>query len=152
MGSPRIRAGQQGFTLLEVLVAIMILGLSLGAILYQFALASRAGSASYDSTRAVMHAREKLEELKTMPRLGESSAGGSFDDGFEWETRVQLYGYDEVEDQSVFEGMRYETYHLSALVTWRYGSRARQVELETLRTVRKREWGQAGDGSGFSSE
>jgi general secretion pathway protein I len=133
-------ADQQGFTLLEVLVAVMIMALSLGAILYQFALASRAGSASYDATRAVMHAREKLEELKTLPQLGEGAAGGSFDDGYEWATRVSFYGYDDVEDQSVFEGMRYETYHLAAVVTWRYGSRARQVELETLRTVRKRQW------------
>jgi len=136
----RLRTGQKGFTLLEVLVAVMILGLSLGAILHQFAMASRAGSASYDSTRAAMHAREKLEELKTLKNLSEATAGGTFDDGFEWETRVQLYGYDEVEDRSVFDEIRFETYRLSALVIWRYGNKKRQVELETLRTVLKSEW------------
>ena len=134
------RAGQSGFTLLEVLVAIMILGLSLAAILEQFALASRAGAASYEATRATMHAREKLEELKLRRQLAEGSESGRFDDGFEWETRVQFYGYDEVEDQSVFENMRYETYLLSAVATWRSGNRARQVELATLRTVLKKEW------------
>jgi general secretion pathway protein I len=133
------RAGQNGFTLLEVLVAIMILGLSLAAILQQFALASRSGAASYEATRATMHAREKLEELKLRRQLGEGVQRGRFDDGFEWETRVQLYHYNEVEDQSVFETMRYETYLLSAVATWRYGNRARQVELETLRTVLKKE-------------
>lgn len=137
---PSPRAAQAGFTLLEVLVAVMILGLTLGALLQQFALATRAGSASYDSTRAALYAREKLEELKTRKDLGEFVDGGSFDDGYEWETRVQFYGYDEFEDQAVFEGMRYETYRLSSLVIWRLGSRVRQVELETLRTVRKREW------------
>jgi len=153
MHSPlRQSAGQQGFTLLEVLVAVMVMAVSLGAILYQFALASRAGSASYDSTLAAMHARAKLEELKTLPQLGEATAGGSFDDGFEWETRVSLYGYGDVEDQSIFENMRYETYHLSALVTWRQGNRARQVELETLKTVRKREWERTFDDAGSDSE
>ena len=134
------RAAQNGFTLLEVLVAMMILGLSLGAILQQFALASRAGSASYETTRATMYAREKLEELKTQRDLIESTERGSFDDGYEWETTIYLYEYDVAEDQLVFDNMRYETYHLSAVVSWHFGNRARQVELETLRTVRKREW------------
>jgi general secretion pathway protein I len=132
-------SGQNGFTLLEVLVAIMIMGLSLGALLQQFALASRSGSASYDATRATMHAREKLEELKLRKKLGVGVESGSFDDGFEWETRVQFYNYDEIED-AVFEVMRYETYLLSAVATWRQGTRVKQVELETLRTVRKTEW------------
>lgn len=136
---PFLRAGQNGFTLLEVLVAIMIMGLSLGALLQQFALASRSGAAAYDATRATIHAREKLEELKLRRQLVEGVERGSFDDGFEWETSVQFYSYDEAED-SVFDDMRYETYLLSAVATWRYGNRAKQVELETLRTVRKTEW------------
>ncbi len=37
------RLGRQGFTLLEVLVAIMILAMSVTAILQQFSLALRAG-------------------------------------------------------------------------------------------------------------
>lgn len=132
--------GRNGFTLLEVLVAMMILGISLGMILQQFALASRAGTASYDATRATIHAREMLEELKMLPDLYEGVEQGKFDDGFEWETTVELYIYDEFEEQQVFENIRYETYRLSAVVFWRSGSRERQVELETLRTVRKKEW------------
>ncbi len=138
---PRVRcASQKGFTLLEVLVAMMILGMSLGAILQQFALASRAGAASQDATRATMHAREIIEELKIQRELTETTGHGSFDDGFEWDTIVQLYSYDEIEDQSIFEDMGYETYLLSVVVSWRFGSRSKQVELETLRTVRKKEW------------
>ncbi len=137
-GDPRV--SQLGFTLLEVLVAMMILGVALGAILQQFALASRAGAASADATRATVYAREKIEELKMLEEFSETTAHGSFDDGFEWETNVQLYSYDEVEEQSVFDDMRYETYLLSVVVTWRYGSRSKQVELETLKTVRKKEW------------
>jgi general secretion pathway protein I len=133
------RASQAGFTLLEVLVAMMILGLSLGAILQQFALASRAGSASADATRATVLAREKIEELKMQRELSESVGRGSFDDGFEWETSVEFYGYDGIEDP-VFEDMNYETYRLSAVVTWRVGNRSKQVELVTLRTMPKKEW------------
>lgn len=134
------RVSQRGFTLLEVLVAMMILGISLGAILQQFALASRAGSVSTDATRATVLAREKIEELKMQRELSESIERGSFDDVFEWETSVEFYGYDEIEDQSVFEDMNYETYRLSAVVSWRRGNRSKQVELVTLRTLPKMEW------------
>ena len=115
------RAAQRGFTLLEVLVAMMILGLSLGAILHQFALASRAGSASHDTTRATMYAREKLEDLKLQPELVEATERGSFDDGYEWETTVQYYNYDHIEDQMVLDNMRYETYLLTVVVFWQIG-------------------------------
>ena len=60
---------QSGFTLLEVLLAVMILGLSITAILFQFQVALRAGSSSKDNTQAVVHAREKLEELKTQKKF-----------------------------------------------------------------------------------
>jgi len=139
-----VHAARNGFTLLEVLVAIMILGISLGAILQQFALASRAGAASYDATLATIHAREMLEELKMLPELYEGIEQGKFDDGFEWETSVELYLYDEFEEQQVFEDINYETYRLSVVVFWRYGSRERQVGLETLKTVRKKSL-EAGD-------
>ncbi len=134
------RTAHAGFTLLEVLVAVMIVGLSLGAILQQFALASRAGAASHDVTRATLYAREMLEELKTQQYLGTAVERGSFEDGFEWETVVEPYGFDTLDDDAVFDAMRYETFRLIATVTWRVGSRTRQVELETLRTVRKRQW------------
>ena len=138
---PRARlAAERGFTLLEVLVAIMILAVSLGAILQQFALATRAGSASSDTTRATILAREKIEDLKLRRDLSETVEQGSFDDGFEWETRVEFYGYEEFEDREIFEDMEYETYLLSATVSWRIGSRSKQVALETLKTVRKEEW------------
>jgi general secretion pathway protein I len=134
------RTAHAGFTLLEVLVAIMIVGMSLGAILHQFALASRAGAASHDVTRATLYAREMLEELKTQQYSVTAVERGSFDDGFEWETVVEPYGFDTLDDDAVFDAMRYETFRLIATVTWRVGSRTRQVELETLRTVRKRQW------------
>jgi len=135
-----LRASQRGFTLLEVLVAMMILAMSLGAILQQFALASRAGSAATDATRATVYAREKIEELKMQREPSESIEHGSFDDGFKWETSVQFYEYDEIEDESIFEDMQYETYLLSAVVSWQYGNRSKQVELVTLKTVPKKEW------------
>ncbi len=130
---------QRGFTLLEVLLAVMILGLSITAILYQFQVALRAGSKSREQSVAVMHAREKLEELKIQKEFTESSESGSFDDGYEWETRVTPYSHSE-EDEDTYESLKHETFELQAIVTWGNDEREKQVELTTLKTVRKKKW------------
>ncbi len=134
------RSCQNGFTLLEVLLAVMILGLSITAILQQFQVALRAGSTSQDVTGAVIHAKEKLEELKVDKELSESSEGGSFDDGYEWETLITPYTYAEEGDDESYENLKYETFQLRSIVKWRYGEREKQVELTTLKTIRKKKW------------
>lgn len=134
------RWNQQGFTLLEVLVAVMILALTLTALLQQFSLAQRAGVVSWDNTRAVLHAREKLEELKSRHELTEGTESGDFDDGYTWQTTVSPYEYSWAEDDEVFESLRYETVRLDVSVSWRSGERPKQVELTTLHTVLKKQW------------
>ncbi len=134
------QSDQRGFTLLEVLVAVVILAVTGVAILQQFSAAQRAGIASRDSTRAVLHAKEKLEELKIKKELSESTESGTFDDGYEWETEILAYTYGDSEDEEEYEKLKHETYQLRTVVSWQFGDRKKQVELSTLRTVKKREW------------
>lgn len=142
---PKIRpparcAGQRGFTLLEVLLAVMILGLSLTAILFQFQVALRAGSKARDVSQAVLHAKEKLEELKSRKIFAESVESGSFDDGYTWETSITPYVYEVSKDDSAYESLRYETFELTAIVKRQIEEREQQLEFSTLKTVRKKEW------------
>jgi len=133
-------SGRSGFTLLEVLIAVMILGLSLTAILQQFAVALRAGTAAQDITVAILHAKEKLEELKIRKDLAEGAEDGSFDDGYEWETRIEPYSYAGEQDAEAYETLKHETFKLTSTVKWRSGVRQRHVDLTTLRTTKKKEW------------
>ncbi len=130
---------EAGFTLLEVLVAVTILGLTLTVVLQQFSTAMRAGTAARESTIAVLHAREKLEEIKLDHRLSEGAQSGTFDDGYEWETEVQPVAFDGREDDA-FEDLKYETFRLRCTVAWLSGAREKRVELSTLKTVRKEKW------------
>lgn len=133
---------QSGFTLLEVLLAVVIMGVSLTTILLQFQTALHAGSISQERTNAVIYAKEKLESLKIEDELSESSQSGTFENGYEWETEVSLYEYEE-EDQEEdisYEDLRHETYKLRAAVKWNSGINKRQVELITLKTVTRKEW------------
>jgi general secretion pathway protein I len=130
-----------GFTLLEVLLAVTILGMCITVILQQFSVALRAGSSSQEDTLAVLHAKQKIEDLKTDYELAESSKTGSFDDGYEWETRVTPYYHEaKKEDEQIYENLRVETYQLESVIKWKAGRKTKQISLTTLKTVRKKEW------------
>ncbi len=134
------RRSQRGFTLLEVLLAVIILGLSITAILQQFSVALRAGGTSRDVSRAVLYAREKLEELKMAQDLPAASGSGTFEDGYTWETRVMPYSIPEPEGEQVTEQLKHEILQLTARVTWQYGTQEKLVELTTLKMVKKKQW------------
>jgi general secretion pathway protein I len=131
---------QAGFTLLEVLLAVVILGVSLTTILLQFQTALHAGSISQERTNAVIYAKEKLESLKIEDELSESSQSGVLESGYEWETEVSLYEYEDQADDISYEDLRHETYKLRATVKWNSGINKRQVELITLKTITRKEW------------
>jgi prepilin-type N-terminal cleavage/methylation domain-containing protein len=59
------RPGQQGFTLTEALVAVTIIGISLGACCLSFSLAMRAVSTSANQMDSLQDARNQIELLRT---------------------------------------------------------------------------------------
>jgi hypothetical protein len=120
----------------------MILGLTLTALLQQFSVAQRAGIKSRDVTEAVMLAKEKLEEIKIEKELSESTESGTFDNGYEWETIITPYTYEEEGDEESYEELKYETFQLQSKVKWHIDEdgRGKEFELTTLKTVRKKKW------------
>ena len=62
-GSRRIRAGGSGFTLLEVLVALSILGIALALSMKLLSADLRGVAASDDSMLAVLLAEEEIQKL-----------------------------------------------------------------------------------------
>lgn len=131
---------ETGFTLLEVLLAVVILGVSLITILLQFQTGLHAGTRSREQTKAVIYAKQKLEELKIAQNLSEVVETGSFDDGYQWKAEVLLYEYEDPDDTGSYENLKHETYQLRSTISWTAGGNERRVELTTLRTVLKKEW------------
>ena len=78
---------KDGFTLIEVIIAIAILGISLVMVMQLFAGGLRAARTSCDYSRAVIHAKDKMEDITDNP----VQDSGVFDDGFKWETEVESY-------------------------------------------------------------
>jgi len=84
-----------GFTLIEVVIAMTILGICLVLVMQLFAGGLRAARTSCDYSRAVLHAKDKMEDITNNP----VQDSGEFDDGFKWETEVEPYK--EVKDDPI---------------------------------------------------
>jgi len=114
----------RGFTLIEVIVAIAILALCLTVIMQLFSSGLRVSRASCDYTRAIVHAKDKMEEMKDVPVQG----SGEFEDGFKWESTVEPYK--ELEDSAV------KLLKIKVKVLWSdMLKRENSVELVSLRII-----------------
>jgi general secretion pathway protein I len=84
----------EGFTLIEVTVAMAILGISLVLIMQLFSAGLKSAKASCDYTIAIVHAKDKMEQLSATLE----NDSGTFDDGFKWEAEVEDYKQAEESD------------------------------------------------------
>jgi general secretion pathway protein I len=121
-------ANDRGFTLIEVIVAILILGISLVMIMQLFSGGLKASRTSCDYTRAVLHAKGKMEELSVFP----VQDSGEFEDGYQWESMVETYK--EIEDvTSKLLKLRVKVYWGSSV------ERKKEIELVSLKMVEEEE-------------
>jgi general secretion pathway protein I len=118
---------QNGFTLLETLVAMMILSIALVIIFQQFSGALNAGHTSKSHTLAVWHAREKMDELLLHETLSEEIQEGDFGDGYRWRYRIEPANSD---SQLNLEGVA--TFTISVRVSWKQGQKTKNMEISTL--------------------
>lgn len=121
--------GQEGFTLIEVLVAFAILAVSLGVLAHILSSGLRGGQVADAYSTATMLAQSKLATIGTQESLVAGETAGSFDDQYRWRVDVRPH----VEDQtSQFEPL-IDAYEVVVTVAWDGSSGPRSVSLATLR-------------------
>ncbi len=125
----------RGFTLIEAVIALAILGIGLTVIIEIFSGGLRLGRTSVEYTRAVNYARQKMEELSVKPKVEEGKEEGEFDKTFRWQTgieKVDILPYD--------KGTEFKPpvdfYHIRVNVLWTSGSKERSAGLESYKTVK----------------
>jgi general secretion pathway protein I len=132
---------QSGFTLLEILLAISILGVAITVIMQQFSAGLRIARTSQTYTTATIYAKQKLEELQVEEEMKEKEESGSFDDGYYF--RVSIMPYEEYmedeEDEELFDHLPLEMFRLESVVSWKEGEKEKSITLVTLKTVKKKE-------------
>ena len=129
-----------GFTLLEILLAVSILGVAMTVIMQQFSAGLRIARVSQTYTIATIYAKQKLEEILVEEEMKEKEDSGNFEDGYSWRISIIPYeGYMEgEEDENLFDRLPMEMYRLESVVSWVEGEKEKNVTLSTLKTVKKK--------------
>jgi general secretion pathway protein I len=112
---------------METLVAMMILSIALVIIFQQFSGALNAGHISESYTRAVWHAREKMDELLLSETLSQEIQQGDFGDGYRWRYRIEPAASDSPLN---LEGLA--TFTITVWVNWEQGRNTKQMDISTL--------------------
>lgn len=135
----RIRAG--GFSLLEVIVAFVILALVATALFRLFSGALGNVSAADEYSRATLYAESRLGALAVEAKLHEETQQGTSDDGrYAWVASIERYappGANPDLDRAA-EAMPLRPWRLAVTVTWPgEGGAKRSVALSTVRLALK---------------
>jgi Tfp pilus assembly protein PilV len=112
--------------LLEVIIALAVLGVAFALAMELLATGVRSAKASDYYTQAALLARQKLEEVAAKPSLAESADSGEFDGGFRWFTEVQPLPQAE-------EELPAQLFQVRVRVTWPGRRSERFLDLYTLR-------------------
>ncbi len=121
-----------GFTLIEILVALVILSISLVTIMQLFSGGLKASRIAGDYTQAIFLAREKMEELLLDKNIPAEITEGDFDNDYKWQAGITPCSLTAGDDNKV----PVEVYKIQVSVSRKDGT-GKQVLLQTLKTVKK---------------
>lgn len=125
----------KGFTLIEVVVALAILGVGLIVIIELFSGGLRLGKTSEEYTKAVEYARMKMEEIAVQRSVEEGIEEGEFDDVFRWRVGAKKMDILPIEKSSDFKPP-VDLYQIQVNITWKSGSKERSVGIESYKTIK----------------
>jgi general secretion pathway protein I len=120
-----------GFTLIEVIVALAVVGLALGAIAGVFSNGLLGHQVAADADAALALAEERLALTEATEILRPGASSGRFADRFDWQTTIAPF--DDAPDPAPRPAISLRLYRIAVSVAWRDGHRSRQLALSTLR-------------------
>lgn len=121
---------QQGFSLLEILVAFSIMALALGILLRIFSSGVQTASLAETYSRSVQIAESLMAEVTVKKELSLGESSGVIEDEYHWSVQISPFNWlDETNDSQ-----KYSLYKIVVTV-YRQGEENRPVELNTLKMV-----------------
>jgi general secretion pathway protein I len=127
-----------GFTLIEVVVAMAILGIGMTVLLELFSGSLRLLRTSGEYTKAVNYARVKMEEITVKPTVNEGIEEGEFDGAYRWQVDVKRVDVLPPRIETDFKPP-VELFQVKLIVLWKSGTKERSTVLETYRTIKLEE-------------
>lgn len=132
--SKKMKGGARGFTLLEVVVAMTIVGLGVVTLLQIFSLGLRLGARSAVHTEAGTYGRQVMDELLARRKLQDGSEQGSSGANRHWKIQIQPI---QESGQTLGLSSAWDLKEISLDMVVMDAGRERHVELKTLRLVKK---------------
>ena len=128
-------SNQQGFSLLEILIAFSILAFSLSILLNIFSSGLRRTIISEEYQQAVIIAQSKLATVGVEKELENAAGQGKVQDKYSWSVQVQPFdvgsmGLDE-------DSVKLAPFLVTVRVEWFAGKNNRLLELHTLKLAKK---------------
>jgi len=121
-----------GFTLLEVLVAISILGIAIVIVLQLFSSNLRTISASEDYSNALIAAESKMREIIDEEDISPKSWGETTDSGYRFDISVSK----DLKERT--DNINAELLRINLAIVWKSGSKEKSFVLTTMKAVQKK--------------
>lgn len=124
-------AKQQGFTLLEIMVAFVIMGLVVGTLLQLFGSAMRSVALADEYSFAVQVAESRMEAVGSEIKVEKNTVSGQ-EEGtvYQWAVTMQPVELDEKQEEF---SLAIEPYQVTVIVSWNSEGKQRQFTLTSLR-------------------
>jgi len=129
----------KGYTLIEVLVAMMILALALTVLMRIFSGGLRNIAVSADYGHALLLAEAQLAAAGSSEALAPGETYGNDDDEFRWTRTVEAYVPNEFTEG---EKLPVAAYRVTVVVEWPNSGRTRRLNLSTIKLDHLREIGE----------
>jgi len=123
-------ADQRGFTLIEVLVAFVILALALTVLMRIFSGGLRNVALAEDYARAVLVAEAQLAAAGVSEPLEPGETNGAWQERFRWRRVIDTY---QPWQDGAHAQLPVTAYWVTVQVDWEHAGRSRQVSLRSLR-------------------
>ncbi len=120
-----------GFTLLEVLVALALLGMAVTAVLQLFSANLRSISASEEYVAGSLEAQSKMREVLEGKEFSERTWNGITDNGYRFQVSVS----DTLTERT--ENLPVKLMEVEVKVYWTQGNKEKSLTLKTLKMVEK---------------
>lgn len=130
-GYPVLKHADRGFTLLEVLVALVVLSIALAAIFELFSVNLKGLSKTDDITNAVIVAESKMRDILAEETLTERSSTEAAGNGYRINTVVKSTANERTENLQI------KLYEINLTVFWTKDSKERAYHLKTVKMVNK---------------